>query len=132
VALVVQMKVDVLIEKILLQLNWFFCLKKKGIFFEWRIFSGITCTWWSQWKLEEIYSSFITDVEQIILSNSWSDRYYLSRTYKQCVESSVTQFKSGLNHRPGLGFLQSFLHTQPETNHQQMSNSSINQTFFSV
>jgi hypothetical protein len=32
VALVVQMKVDVLIEKILLQLNRFFCLKKKRNF----------------------------------------------------------------------------------------------------
>ncbi|UJR38396.1 hypothetical protein I4U23_031065 [Adineta vaga] len=53
-------------------------------------------------------------------------------TYKQCVESSVTQFKSGLNNRPALGLLQSFLHTQPELNEQQNKNSSLNQTFFSV
>ncbi|CAF1031860.1 unnamed protein product [Rotaria sordida] len=56
----------------------------------------------------------------------------LLSTYKQCVESSVTQFKSGLNNRPGLGLLQSFLHTQSESNDQQTNNSSINQTFFSL
>ncbi len=56
-----------------------------------------------------------------------------NRTYKQCVESSLTQFKSGLNNRPGLGLLRSFLHTQTELNDQQTNNSSsINQTFFSV
>ncbi len=55
-----------------------------------------------------------------------------NRTYKQCVESSLTQFKSGLNNRPGLGLLRSFLHTQTEFNEQQTNNSSINQTFFSV
>ncbi|CAF3492034.1 unnamed protein product [Rotaria sp. Silwood1] len=56
----------------------------------------------------------------------------LLSTYKQCVECSVTQFKSGLNNRPGLGLLQSFLHTQSESNDQQTNNSSINQTFFSL
>ena len=53
------------------------------------------------------------------------------RIYKQCVESSITQFKSGLNNRPALGLLQAFLHTEPELNDQQTKNSSINQTFFS-
>ncbi|CAF1593805.1 unnamed protein product, partial [Adineta ricciae] len=54
----------------------------------------------------------------------------LLSTYKQCVEVSVTQFKSGLNNRPGLGFLQSFLQTRPELNEQQQNNnSSLNQTF---
>ncbi len=57
---------------------------------------------------------------------------FLNRTYKQCVESSLTQFKSGLNNRPGLGLLRSFLHTQSDLNDQQTNNSSINQTFFSV
>ncbi|CAF4380100.1 unnamed protein product, partial [Rotaria sp. Silwood2] len=56
----------------------------------------------------------------------------LLSTYKQCVESSVTQFKSGLNNRPGLGLLQSFLHTQSESIDQQTNNPSINQTFFSL
>ncbi|CAF1349828.1 unnamed protein product [Adineta steineri] len=56
----------------------------------------------------------------------------LLTTYKQCVESSLTQFKSGLNNRPGVGSLQSFLHTQTPLNDQQTKNSSINQTFFSV
>ncbi len=57
---------------------------------------------------------------------------FYNRTYKQCVESSLTQFKSGLNNRPGLGLLRSFLHTQTDLNDQQTNNSSINQTFFSV
>ena len=54
------------------------------------------------------------------------------RTYKQCVESSLTQFKSGLNNRPGLGLLRSFLHSQTDFSDEQTNNSSINQTFFSV
>lgn len=58
--------------------------------------------------------------------------FFFFRTYKQCVESSVTQFKSGLNNRPGLGLLKSFLHTQTESNDTQTNNSSINQTFFSL
>jgi hypothetical protein len=58
--------------------------------------------------------------------------FFHNRTYKQCVESSLTQFKSGLNNRPGLGLLRSFLHTQSDLNDQQTNNSSINQTFFSV
>lgn len=61
-----------------------------------------------------------------------SINYFNFRTYKQCVESSLTQFKSGLNNRPGLGLLRSFLHTQTDINEQQNKNSSINQTFFSV
>ena len=57
---------------------------------------------------------------------------FSNRTYKQCVESCLTQFKSGLNNRPGLGLLRSFLHTQVDSNDQQTNHSSINQTFFSV
>ncbi len=59
-------------------------------------------------------------------------RIFSIRTYKQCVESSLTQFKSGLNNRPGLGLLRAFLHTQSDLNDQQTNHSSINQTFFSV
>ena len=58
---------------------------------------------------------------------------FLNRTYKQCVESSLTQFKSGLNNRPALGLLRSFLHTETDFHDEQTNNSSsINQTFFSV
>lgn len=56
----------------------------------------------------------------------------LVSTYEQCVESSVVQFKSGLNQRPALGLLKSFLHSQTDFNQTQTNNSTINQTFFSI
>jgi len=56
----------------------------------------------------------------------------LLTTYKRCVETSLTQFKSGLNNRPGLGPLQAFLHPRTTSNDQEKTSSSNNQTFFSL